>query len=154
MSASSRRRARRAAGAARASATGIARIHRVARLVARGAPPEEVLRAAHEELTGLLELRDARFETPPYPRELPTIARTGAVTGVAERRCSGRDLELPRDGAALEVLARGHGVGRFVLVPTPGKGASLEQLVVAVAISDQVGAALVPPRHAEPWRTR
>ena len=56
-----------------------------------------------------------------------------------------RGLELPKEGIALPVLGRGEEVGRFVLEPTPGVGASLEERVVAVALADQVGAALVGP---------
>ena len=47
-------------------------------------------------------------------------------------------FELPRDGIEIPVLAHGHEIGRFVLVPTPGVGTSIEERVVAVAIADQV----------------
>ena len=41
------------------------------------------------------------------------------------------------------MLGRGNVLGRFVLVPQPNSVVTLEQRVVAVAIADQVGAALV-----------
>ena len=44
------------------------------------------------------------------------------------------------------MLARGRPVGRFVLVPTPGTGVSLERRIVAVALADQAGAALTAER--------
>ncbi len=47
----------------------------------------------------------------------------------------------------MPVLARGQQIGRFVLDPAPGAGVSLESRVVAVAIADQVGAALTSPVH-------
>ena len=56
---------------------------------------------------------------------------------------AGRGFELPEEGVELPVLAHGQQVGRFVLDPAPGTGVTLEQRVVAVAISDQVGAALI-----------
>ena len=65
------------------------------------------------------------------PKRLITVSRMGR-----------HGLEFPSEGVALLVLNRGHDIGRFVLVPTPGEGASLEQRVVAVALADQVGAAV------------
>jgi hypothetical protein len=49
---------------------------------------------------------------------------------------------FPASGVELPVLGRGNVIGRFVLVPQPETSVSLEQRVVAVAIADQVGAAL------------
>ena len=46
----------------------------------------------------------------------------------------------PTEGVEIPVLARGHEIGHFVLVPTPGVGTSLEERIVAVAIADQVAA--------------
>ena len=53
-------------------------------------------------------------------------------------------FELPAGGVELPVLARGQHIGRFVLVPTPGHSASLEERLVAVAIADQVAAVWIP----------
>jgi hypothetical protein len=49
-------------------------------------------------------------------------------------------------GSELELLVEGRGqtLGRFVLEPTPGVPVSRQRRVVAVAIADQVGAALLP----------
>lgn len=139
--------AQRAAAAAETGSAEIRRIHRVAELAARGAPATDVLLAAQDELSKLLELRGARFEAPPFEHELPRIERNGAVTGVTERHFARRELELPREGVQLPVLARGRSIGRFVLVPTPETGVSLEQCIVATAIADHVGAALVIPQR-------
>ena len=49
------------------------------------------------------------------------------------------------------MLAHGQPVGRFVLLPRSGGALSLEQHVVAVALADQVGAALAT-RHPVPDR--
>jgi hypothetical protein len=51
-------------------------------------------------------------------------------------------FELPAQGVELPVLSRGNQVGRFVLVPLLGVGVPLEDRVVAVALSDQVGGAI------------
>ena len=55
---------------------------------------------------------------------------------------SGLGFELPRDGVALAVLASGREVGWFVMTPTTGVGTSLDECIVAVAVADQVGAAI------------
>jgi hypothetical protein len=52
---------------------------------------------------------------------------------------------LPSGGAELPVLGRGNVLGRFVLLPMPNTTVSIEQRVLAVAIADQVGAALAVP---------
>jgi hypothetical protein len=57
-------------------------------------------------------------------------------------------FELSAEGVELPVYGRGHQLGRFVLEPTAGVGVSLDQRVVAVAIADQVGAALAAPAPA------
>ena len=67
------------------------------------------------------------------------------MTGTTVRHFSRGELELPREGAELPVLARGQQIGRFVLEPRARAGVSLEARMVAVAIADQVGAALTTP---------
>ncbi|MGH9246117.1 MAG: DUF4118 domain-containing protein [Acidimicrobiales bacterium] len=134
-------RARKAAIAAGQSE--IARIHRVAEMVANGAEAATVLFAAQEELMALLDLSRCRFEAPPDERQLARLERSGVVVGLTHwRLAKAGGFELPEGGVELEVLARGHPVGRFVLEPTPGVGVPLERRVVAVAIADQVGGAI------------
>jgi hypothetical protein len=104
-----------------------------------------VLLSAQVELEQLLHLASCRFEAPPYLVPLATIERNGAVTGTSVRHYAHGELELPREGSEIPVLARGQQIGRFVLEPSEGTGVSLEQRLVAVAIADQVGAALTTP---------
>lgn len=135
-------RRRRAERAATQSRSEIARIHRVAERSARGDDWADVLLACQEELLALLELRDCRFVSGPRDASRPRLERTGALSGVTDHRFSAGEFELPRDGVLLPVLARGQEIGVFELDPTPGVGVSIEQRVVAVALADQVGAAL------------
>jgi hypothetical protein len=51
-------------------------------------------------------------------------------------------LELHAEGAELPVLSGGRVVARFVLMPTPGVGASTHARLAAVVIADQVGASI------------
>jgi hypothetical protein len=139
-------RGRRARSHAERRRGAIQCIHRVAELAARGEDVADVVMTAQAELTGLLDLRTCRFEAAPFPADanLESLERSGAVSWRAYRLHEG-GLELPTAGLELPVLGRGQLLGRFVLGPTPGVGVSLEQRVVAVAIADQVGAALAAP---------
>ena len=61
----------------------------------------------------------------------------GRVWGVDRMGLPGPEIELL-------VQHRGETLGRFVLTPTPGYEVPLQPRVVAVALADQVGAALRP----------
>jgi hypothetical protein len=55
---------------------------------------------------------------------------------------STEDLGLPTRRVDLPVRGNGWLLGHFLLTSTPGKSVPHERLIVAVAIADQVGAAL------------
>jgi K+-sensing histidine kinase KdpD len=118
-------------------------IHRVSELTASGSPSDQVIERATAELVDLLHLRDCRFESQPSARPVPRIERDGRVK-VAGALWEVHRLGLPGPESELVVSARGRTMGRFVLKPTPGQAVSLQRRVVAVAIADQVGAALLP----------
>jgi K+-sensing histidine kinase KdpD len=121
----------------------VGRIHVLSELAASGAPASEVIERVRTELIELLGLRSCRYE--PGSPERPRIriepdghvVLAGTVWGVHRVGLPGPELELP-------VQSRGQTLGRYVLKPTPGSPVSLQRRVVAVAIADQVGAALVP----------
>jgi hypothetical protein len=119
----------------------IRRIHRMGGFTAQGEETPVVILAAEAELVDLLGLTACRFEAPPSPLVLPRIERTGTLD-VGTYRFRPEGFELPADGVELPVYGRGTLLGRFVLEATPGVGISLERRVLAVAIADQVGAAL------------
>jgi hypothetical protein len=136
--------AMRAHASAAESSLEIRRIHRVAAWASRGEEAAEVLKAAQDELVDLLTLKSCRFEAQPTLSSLPRLDRGGQLdTRVWRFRDGG--FELPAEGVELPVYGRGQQLGRFVLEPTAGVGVTLEQRVVAVAIADQVGAALAVP---------
>jgi hypothetical protein len=121
----------------------IQRIHRVVDLVARGESIETIVAAARDELTELLGLRACQYEAQPVGMPLPRLERSGRISERTEWRWARRgEFELPREGVELPVLSHGHQVGRFVLEPTAGIGVSTEACIVALAIADQVGAAM------------
>jgi hypothetical protein len=135
-------RERRARASALTGREEIRRIHRLGEQVAAGVDGHEVIASAVRELTEMLRLQSCRYEPWPYSEALPKLERSGALDSTVTMRYTRGGFELPREGVEIPVLARGQHVGRFVLVPTPGVGASLESRVVAVALADQVGAAL------------
>jgi hypothetical protein len=136
--ASSARRARRTAQQGRDE---LRRLSHVAGLVAGGERVAAVVEAAEAELTGLLQLKDCRFDRAALDDILPRLDRTGLIEGEHHFRFRSGAFELP-DVLQLEVLAHAVEVGRFVMWSTPDTGAPLEARVVAVAIADQVGASI------------
>jgi hypothetical protein len=119
----------------------ITRLHRVAELVASGAHSQDVLQSVRAELTDLLSLRACTFEQPPLGSPLPRLGRNGSID-LPRRRIVRGEFTLPAEGVEIPVLGRGRQVGRLVLEPEPEVGVSLEERIVAIAISDQLGAAV------------
>jgi K+-sensing histidine kinase KdpD len=129
--------------AAREESSFVGLIHRVAELVTSGASRHDVIAIVNDDLVALLHLRACRYEAAPAQRPRTRLERNGDVLlggrlwGADELGLPGRELELP-------VHDRGLVVGRFVLTPTPAQPVSQQRRVVAVALSDQVGAVLRP----------
>jgi K+-sensing histidine kinase KdpD len=129
--------------AAREQSQFVGLIHAVSELATSGASQAEVIDVVCGDLMTLLHLRACRYE-----KGVPSRARMrienngdvllgGRVWGVHELGLPGTEVELP-------VHDRGLVVGRFVLTPTPAWPVSQQRRVVAVALSDQVGALLRP----------
>jgi Domain of unknown function (DUF4118) len=134
--------ARRSRGAAARGADEVARLHRVAELAAQGASLDELTASVESELMALLELETCRFERPVGDHALPRLERGGAVVGGGARKLVGQDFALPESGVELPVLGRGKLFGRVVMIPKREQGVSVEERIVAVALADQLGAAL------------
>ncbi len=118
------------------------RVHLVAELVVAGASIDEVRDAACRELTDMLQLVSCRYEPAPWSGDMPALLRSGALPPALVHRRGDGAFALPIDGLAIEVMAGGRLVGRFVLCPIMGASAPIEHRVVAVALADQVGAAI------------
>jgi hypothetical protein len=125
----------------------IARLHRVAEQVATGRSADQVLASVCTELTQSLSLRTCAFERPPFGVQLPRLGRNGSIE-TPHRRFARGEFTLPHDGVEIPVLGRGRQLGRLVLVPEPDVGVSIEERIVAIAISDQLGAALAAESSA------
>jgi Domain of unknown function (DUF4118) len=119
----------------------IARLHRVAEQVATGGRASDVVASVRAELSQLLSLRSCGFEQPPFGVPLPRLERNGSVETPSRRFVRG-EFALPAEGVELPVLGRGRQLGRLVLEPEPDAGVSIEERVVAIALSDQLGSVL------------
>jgi Domain of unknown function (DUF4118) len=134
-------RGRRHRAAARQGRHEVALLHSVTELAATGQDPHLVVATAIGELGDLLSLRDCRFS-----RHLPGdvtahLTPSGEVRVGLETWSTG-DLGLPTRTVDLPVRRGGWLLGHFVLTPTPGRPVPPDRLLVAVAVADQVGAAL------------
>ena len=123
----------------------LGRVHSVAEMVASGEPTDQVVLAVANELTDLLDLRSCRFDPALAEAPGPFIERHGAVTWGALRW--GSDTTgLPSREVSLIVQHQSWPLGRYVLVARPGARVSADQLVVAVTLADQAGAAIAAQR--------
>jgi K+-sensing histidine kinase KdpD len=128
---------------ATAEADYVGLLYRFSELVASGAPAVDILDRTEHELIDLLELRACRYERGAGSRLRPSLEHDARVF-VGANLWAVEDLGLP--GPEIELLVNGRGdvLGRFVLTPTPGRPIAFQRRVVAVALADQVGAALSP----------
>jgi K+-sensing histidine kinase KdpD len=124
-------------------------INSAAQAVASGSPPSALIEQVSSQLTRLLALRSCRFQYGVAGIGQPArLRRDGSVT--AGNGVWDVDAGFPGD-AELELLAESGGLfqGRFLMTPAPGARPTLEQRLLAVALADQVGAALATSRPVD-----
>jgi K+-sensing histidine kinase KdpD len=141
--------ARRTRRDARRGRNEMASMRRMAERAAAGAGTSELIEVACEELTRLLSLLGCRYEADASGPTLPVLERTGRIESHYRRVGADGELALPPLGVRLPVVGNGHQVGSIVLDPDPEVGVTLEARVVAVAIADQLGAALAAHHEGE-----
>jgi hypothetical protein len=132
---------RRGRGAVQRGAAEIAALHRVSEIAATGSDIDQLTRTVEQAVQEVLGLEACWFEPPPYRSFAAHLARGGAVIG-AELHVADGGFALPADGLELPVMGRGRLQGRLVLMPREHRGTSVEERVVALALADQLGAAL------------
>ena len=124
----------------------LASIQGLGALVAEGEGADYVLLATASELTHLLGLVDCRFEQAPSDeRILPVVHRDGSMRW-GQTPWESERWGFPSDGVSIPVWSHGHRRGRFVLIAPIGLPVADAQLVKAVALVDQAGAALADVR--------
>ncbi len=120
----------------------LASMRQMAERAASGATDQELIDLILAELTKLMELVGCRFEVEATGPDLPILERSGRIESSYRRVGPDGELALPPLGVRLPVVGGGREVGSIVLDPNPSVGVTLEARVVAVALADQLGAAL------------
>jgi K+-sensing histidine kinase KdpD len=125
-------------------------INSAAQAVATGGSPSVLIEQVTGQLTRLLTLRSCRFQHGVAGIGRPArLHHDGSLT--VQHRTWDVDAEgFPAD-TDVEVLVESGGLfqGRFLMTPARGARPSLEQRLLAVALADQVGAALATSRPVD-----
>jgi K+-sensing histidine kinase KdpD len=112
--------------------------------VATGEPSADLIDQVTGQLTRVLSLRSCRWQYGVAGLGHPArLTHNGQV--VAGHRSWDATAGLPPD-TETELLVEHGGLlqGRFLVLPVPGTRPTREQLMVGIALADQVGAALTP----------
>jgi K+-sensing histidine kinase KdpD len=117
------------------------RIRGVAEQIVEGEEPEFVMISVAAQLTDLLALQDCRFVRRQPSRRGAWIQTDGTVR-LNPLQWPTSSAGLPTSHVELPVRGGGEVLGVFVLTPTPAEPISHDRCVVAVALADQLGAAL------------
>lgn len=118
-------------------------LHAAARAVSAGSSTTLLRSQVTDQLVRVLDLQTCRYQRGIAGLgDPPRLQQDGLVTAGSAVRGPGCDT-LPR-GKETELIVEGHGVlqGRFLMTPSPGAHPDLERRLVAVALADQLGAAL------------
>jgi hypothetical protein len=122
--------------------SGLAHVQAIGAMVAEDQPLNAVWPAVRAALLDELRLADATFEPDPHPASpLAVIERNGHVE-IKVMYWTREGMELPRDGVTLPVRAGTRQYGQIVMAPTPGRGTTLDQRRVAVALADLLAVTL------------
>jgi hypothetical protein len=116
-------------------------LHSLTELAATGQDPDVVVAAAAAELADLLALRACRFATR-IPTDVTARLVPSGQVKVGDEAWPTGAIGLPTRTIDLPVRSGGWLLGHFLLTPTPGRPVPHDRLLVAVAVADQVGAAL------------
>jgi K+-sensing histidine kinase KdpD len=126
---------------ARASSDRIRRIHALSERIATGSEPAFLISAVSSELRELLSLQDCRFTDRPSGDVMARIKGDGSVA-IGSLLWQPERFGLPTRQVELPVRSGGFPVGSFILTPTPAVPVDLERRIAAIALADELGAAL------------
>ena len=115
-------RARRLKVIAITDAGYLAQIHQTAALAQSAKSPDAVVDHVREQLAGLLDLQDCRFEYGMLLGHPPRLEPDGTVR-TGHGRWDVEQAGLPAEEIELRVFGNGQYYGRFMLTPKPGSQA-------------------------------
>ena len=125
----------------------LAQIHETASLAQVSAVPDVVVDHVRQQLSGLLDLQDCRFEYGVLLGQPPRLDQDGVVRGHYGRLVFERHV-MPGEEIELRVSGNGQYYGRFMMRPKPGATPSLQARLTAVTLADLAGQALGATRPA------
>ncbi len=131
---------RRSRGEVVLQAEGAHRIERALALLAAEAGVDETWAAVQAGLVDELGVKDSHFVPVPASADTALLTRSGRVVPTLSS-WAGRAFQLP-EALAIPVVA-GRGVlGHIAVEPTPGRGVTLDERRVAVALADVLAVTL------------
>jgi hypothetical protein len=119
----------------------LAQIHETAALAQTARFPEAVVDHVRQQLIGLLDLQECRFEYGSLLGHPPRLGSDGTVVA-GHGRWDVEKAGLPGDEIELRAFGGGQYYGRFMMRPEPGSRPSLQARLVAITLADQAGRAL------------
>jgi K+-sensing histidine kinase KdpD len=125
-------------------------IHAAAQAVASGASPSALIDQVASQLTRVLSLESCQFQHGAAGLGRPARMQHDGTVITVQQEPWDVDAEGFPPGTDTELLVESGGVfqGRFLMTPAPGARPALEQRLLAVALADQVGAALATSHPA------
>jgi K+-sensing histidine kinase KdpD len=122
--------------------SGLAHLEAIGAMVAEDQAPDAVWPAVRAALVDELRLVDATFEPERQPATPFTVLERNGHVDISVMYWTPEGMELPRDGVILPVSAGTRSCGQIVLTPTHGRGTTLDQRRVAVALADLLAVTL------------
>jgi hypothetical protein len=126
----------------------LAQLHDAAALAQSARSPDAVVDHVREQLAGLLDLEDSRFEYGSLLGHPPRLEPDGTIAMTGHTRWDVEQRGLPAGEIELRTFGNGQYYGRFMLKPKPGATPSLQARLVAVTLADQAGRALAASQAA------
>lgn len=121
----------------------LGRVRQASSLLAGGEELVVMIGSVAEDLTHLLNLRDCWFSTEPIEAGALYVDHDGEILRSLDRRPIIRSAYRKSDQVALPVWGQGQVLGHFVLEIRRGADLPRPPLLVAITLTDQVGAALI-----------
>jgi hypothetical protein len=128
-------------GSATVVAPALAQIHDAAALAQTAKSPDEVVDRVFQQLAGLLDVQECRFEYGVLLGHPPRLEADGTVV-TKHGRWNVDEAGLPGEAIELRVFGGGRYHGRFMMRATPGSRPSLQARLAAVTLADRAGRTL------------
>jgi uncharacterized protein DUF4118 len=140
-------RARRLKVVAISDARYLAMIHETTLMTQSAGGRESIVGHVKDELVGLLDLKECRFEYGSLLGNPPRLEADGRITS-SHVSWDVEVVGMPQREVELRAASGQRYFGRFMMLPEPESKPSLQARLVAVTLADQVGRALADRDNA------